>query len=170
NSKLCGDMLAIFGGMGGLSYVRPGITVTLPIVAEGKHAEVALTSKVDPLNPVARFMLMLDEIAALYVLLRAFCVAWQRFCAMTVGFFVFVSWFNPGQYFAFYAMLQAHPPLLLIQEILQALAQGAGYAGFLIFALRFPHDRTEDEFVGIERGALALVPLHSDYDSLIGTG
>jgi hypothetical protein len=155
-SPQCASLLGVFGGMGGLAYVRENATITLPIIAEGQAAEITLHPHSELLAPAARLVLAFDEFAAVLVLWLAFRLAWNRFGAMTVGFFLFVTWFNPGQYFAFYAWLQGHPALLLAQECLQALAQGAGYAGFLIFTLRFPHDRTEPQFRGIERIALAL--------------
>src|ERR1700687_2178953 len=141
-SEDCRNLLAVFGGMGGLAYVREGTSVVLPVVTkEGQDANVGLSAKSDRLAPRARFWLALDEFFAIFVLWRAFKLVWDRFSRMTLGFFLYVIWFNPGQYFAYYAWLQGHPVLLLIQEGLQAVAQGAGYAGFLIFALRFPHDR-----------------------------
>jgi hypothetical protein len=70
-----------------------------------------------------------------------------------LGFFFYALWFNPGQYFTFYAELQRVPWLLLAQEAAQAIFQGAGYAGFIVFALRFPHDTMEPRWRPIEWAA-----------------
>ena len=153
-SDACRDFLAVFGGMGGLAYVKPGTSVNLPMVGRANVSMTADTPK--SVEPATVSILLLDEIAAVFVLWRAFKLVWTRFSAMTVGFFLYVMWFNPGQYFTFYAWLQGHPKWLLTQEVCQALAQGAGYAGFLIFALRFPKGETEPQFRGIERLAVLL--------------
>ena len=49
---------------------------------------------------------------------------------------------KPRQSFTYYALLQRWPLAVLVQEFAEALAQGAAFAGLVIFALRFPHDRT----------------------------
>jgi hypothetical protein len=156
-SPSCRDFLAVFGGMGGLSYVRDGTTITLPIMhIDGRVENVTMSAQPAPLAPTARFWLALDETFGVIVIWLAFKLVWDRPSRMTLGFFLFAMWFNPGQYFTFYAWLQGHPIWLLIEEALQAIAQGAGYAGFVIFALRFPHDRTEPNLRGVERIAVAL--------------
>ncbi len=53
-------------------------------------------------------------------------------------------------------VLQEHPPLLLAQEVAQALATAAGYAGFLLFAMRVPRDRAAARWRPVER-ALPLI-------------
>jgi hypothetical protein len=162
-SKDCRDFLGVFGGMGGLGYVQPGTKVHLPFLLKDGDSVQARTLELDASveepedktkDDLVKFFLAFDEIIAVLVLARAFSLVWTRPSRMTLGFFLFVMWFNPGQYFAFYSLLQPHPLLLLIQESLQALAQGAGYAGFLIFALRFPKNQTEPEFQPLERIAL----------------
>ena len=157
-SQACEDYLAVFGGMGGLSWVKNGTVVTLPIipVGGGPAHQARIAAHPQPLGVYARIMLGLDELAGVLVVLLAFELAWRRPGAMTAGFFLYAMWFNPGQYFAFYAWLQNHPVWFLAQEVCQALAQGAGYAGFAIFALRFPHDRTEANLRGVERLAIGL--------------
>jgi len=157
-SRRCRDYLGVFGGMGGLSYVLPETLVTLRIQpADGSRAtDVTIAAQPKPLEPSARIFLGLCEVAAVIVLWLAFRLAWDAPSRMTVGFFLFAMWFNPGQYFALYAWLQQHPLLLLAQESLQAIAQGAGYAGFLIFALRFPHNRRAHRLRRMERAAVVL--------------
>ena len=155
-SALCRNYLAVFGGMGGLSYVLPGTVITLTLLPDGgtKPIDVKVTALVKDLGPATKVLLALDEVAAVVVLWLAFRLAWDAPSRMTIGFFLFAMWFNPGQYFVLYAWLQTHPVLLLVQEVLQAIAQGAGYAGFLIFALRFPHDRRAHRLRRIEGVAI----------------
>jgi hypothetical protein len=153
----CRDFLAVFGGMGGLSYVLDGTKITLPIVRNDKTKILTLTAVHPDRDWWTLSILMLDEIAGLGVLAMALYLVWVRPGRMTLGFFLYAMWFNPGQYFMFYAWLQSYPVwVLLTQEVLQALAQGAGYAGFLIFALQFPHDRTEPNLRGVERWAIPI--------------
>ena len=141
-SQRCRDYLAVFGGMAGLDYVWPGTVVTLTIqpAGVGRPTDVRIAAQVQDLDAATAIFLALCEIAAVIVLWQAFRLAWTSPSRMTIGFFLFAMWFNPGQYFVLYAWLQQHPLLLLVQESLQAIAQGAGYAGFLIFALRFPNN------------------------------
>ena len=168
-SQRCRDYLAVFGGMAGLTYVRPGTLVTLTIqpAGGGRPTDVTIAAQPQDLDPATRIVLALCQGAAVIVLWRAFCLAWEAPSRMTVGFFLFAMWFNPGQYFVLYALLQQQPLLLLMQECLQAIAQGAGYAGFLVFALRFPHNRRAHRLRHVERAAvisglvLALLQLAS---------
>lgn len=155
-SARCRNYLAVFGGMGGLTYVLPGTVITLSVlpVGETKPIDVTVAARDEDLAPAAKVVLALDEVAAVVVLWLAFRLAWNAPGRMTIGFFLFAMWFNPGQYFVLYAWLQTHPVLLLVQEVLQAIAQGAGYAGFLVFALRFPHDRRAHRLRGVEGVAI----------------
>jgi len=157
-SQRCRDYLAVFGGMAGLTYVRPGTLVTLTIqpAGGGRPADVTIAAQPQDLDPATRIVLALCQVAAVIVLWRAFRLAWEAPSRMTIGFFLFAMWFNPGQYFVLYALLQQQPLLLLVQESLQAIAQGAGYAGFLVFALRFPHDRREHRLRHMEHPAVIV--------------
>jgi hypothetical protein len=155
-SALCRNYLAVFGGMGGLTYVLPGTVITLTVLPVGTTSpiDVKVAAVVADLGPATKVLLALDEVAAVVVLWLAFRLAWDAPSRMTIGFFLFAMWFNPGQYFVLYAWLQTHPVLLLIQEAFQAIATGAGYAGFLVFALRFPHNRRAHRLRHIERVAI----------------
>ncbi len=77
---------------------------------------------------------------------------------MTWGFFLYAIWFNSGQNFVFYTFLQERPGLLLAQETAEAVSQGVGYAGFLLFVLRAPSDRANPSWRGW-RFVLPLVAL-----------
>lgn len=159
-SERCINYLSIFGGMSGLSYVRIEPTITIPILLSrtDKTDPVSVTLQPRPhiLSPATRLLLALCQLAGVFMVWRAFRLVWHKPGLMTLGFFLYAMWFNPGQYFALYAWLQEHPILLMTQESLQAIAQGAGYTGFLIFALRFPHNRTEPQFLWMERLAVLL--------------
>ena len=70
---------------------------------------------------------------------------------MTWGFFLYVIWFNPGQSYQYYAWLQTAPAALLLQHFAGAVAQGGGYAGFLLFALLAPQDESSPRWRPFER-------------------
>jgi len=156
----CRSLIAVFGGNGGLTYVLPGTKVSLPIIGQenedvgGGENDVSGQLELAASPPDSEswvehwlwwIMLLGDEIAGILVVVESFRLVWTWPCRMTMGFFLFAMWFNPGQYFTWYALLQNWPPGMLAQELFQALATGAGYAGFMIFGLRFPHNRTEPE-------------------------
>jgi hypothetical protein len=104
-------------------------------------------------------VLPFDQLAAVLVILAAAWLVWTRPGGMTWGFFLYVIWFNPGQSYEFYALLQHSPVALLTQNLVASIAQGAGYAGFLLFAMRLPHDRSGRRWRPIERGLPALAIL-----------
>jgi len=89
-----------------------------------------------------RGVLLFNEIIATVFILAAAWLVWTRPSGMTWGFFLYAVWFNSGQDFVFYTSLQERPHLLLAQEVVGAVMQGLGYAGFLLFALRVPSDQT----------------------------
>lgn len=143
------DLLAVFGGMGGMQYVRPDLEAQLYIASRRDSIKVKATPQhLDLLN---RFTLSLETIAGVLFIYYGGRMVWQCPNAVTWGFFLYAIWFNPGQYFVSYAELQRWPYLVIGQEILQSIAQGAGYAGFVIFALRFPRNRVDDRWRRVER-------------------
>jgi tryptophan-rich sensory protein len=85
-------------------------------------------------------------------------LVWTRPGAMSWGFFLYVMWFNPGQSFQFYALLQHWPLLLLAQNIAGCIAQGIGLTGLLLFVLRVPNDKPDPKWRVLER-ALPLIAL-----------
>jgi hypothetical protein len=156
----CRSFLAVFGGMGGLVYVRSDTVVTLPVIlgdaAASAPVSVSLKAQDHILDPTTKIFLLLILIAGVVVIWRSFTLVWDLPSRMTLGFFLYAIWFNPGPYYVFYAVLQRYPVALLIQEFLQSISQGAGYAGFLIFALRFPRNETEPRFQWVERLAVPI--------------
>jgi hypothetical protein len=168
----CGDALAVLGGV---EYVLPGRAVTVDLAASAHLPErqVTLVADQPPSNFVVRVVLLLDQIAGIAVILAAAWLVWTRPGAMSWGFFLYVNWFNPGQAYAFYAILQQWPLLLLAQNFAGCLAQAVGYAGLILFVLRVPNNEIEPRWRPVERALpwlaliLALVLLAS-FGSLIG--
>jgi len=160
---LCGDLLSVLGGMGGLHYVRLNDAVTLDVIKNpctdsavpagrrgppgGGPGNCAFTVTLNPLpyrlSPATKVTLLLDELFGVFFILLAGALLWQRPSAMTWAFFLYGLWLNPGQTFVAYAYLQQYPVIFILQEAAQGLAQAAGYIGFVVFALRFPQDTIE---------------------------
>ncbi len=151
----CGDALAVLGG---LVFVLPGREATLFLAEEnGRPArEITLVAAQRPSNLLVRFIIALDQIAGLLVIIAGAWLVWTRPSRMTWGFFLYVNWFNPGQYYMYYAMLAHFPPLLLVEEVASNLAQAAGYAGLIQFAIRAPNDVADERWQPLER-ALPLI-------------
>jgi hypothetical protein len=184
----CGDLLSVFGGLGGVQYVQLGHAVTLDVIPAGcsgppapvgvrsvpavggaRACEVAVTLHPvqAPLSLAEKVTLLLDQLLGTFFIVLAALLLWHRPSAMTWGFFLYGLWFNPGQTFVAYAALQRHPTLFILEEGAQALAQAAGYIGFLLFALRFPDNTVEARWRALLRGlpylgaALAMMQLLS---------
>jgi hypothetical protein len=139
-SPTCASLVAVLGDFGGLQYTRPGQRITLAVLAKesGSLRRIHLTAALAPLDWPARVVLLADTIVGALFIAVAFHLVWTRPGRMTWGFFLYAIWFNPGQTYAFYALLRPWPPAALAEQALEALAQGAAYAGLLAFALRFP--------------------------------
>jgi hypothetical protein len=168
----CGYALA---ALGGVEFVLPGREAVLPLAARhGQPArEVTLVAAQRPANFMIRAVLLLDALAGMAVVIAAAWLVWTRPGAMSWGFFLYVNWFNPGQAYAYYAILQQWPLLLLAQDIAGCFAQAAGYAGLILFVVRAPNDQTEPRWRPLERAlpwlalifALALV---ASYGNVLG--
>ena len=141
-SSRCKSLLAVLGGLGGPQIVRPRAAIDLVIhPASGGAPKLVHLQAVRTTRGFAdRIVLLADTIVGIMVILAAARLVWLRPDRMTWGFFLYAMWFNPGQTYAYYAMLQPWPVAMFAQEFAEALAHGAGYAGLLIFALRFPLD------------------------------
>ncbi|HWA81580.1 MAG TPA: hypothetical protein VG848_14885 [Acetobacteraceae bacterium] len=139
-SPACASLVVLLGGLGGMQYTRPGRSITLVILPPhaGPPRLVRLTAVPAPLGWPARLVLLADTVVGALFIAVAFHLVWTRPSRMTWGFFLYAIWFNPGQTYAFYALIQPWPPLLLAEQFLEALAQGAAYAGFFAFTFRFP--------------------------------
>ena len=142
DSPRCRSLLSVLGGLGGKQVVLPGREMELVIApARGGATRVVRLEAARPVHGWGDGLVLLaDTIVAVVVIIAAARLVWIRPGVMTWGFFLYVVWFNPGQTYAYYALLQASPLAILVQETAEALAQGASYAGLLLFALRFPTD------------------------------
>jgi hypothetical protein len=168
----CGDALATLGGV---QYVLPGQTATLYLATKRERPgrQVTLIAEPPPSNFVVRAVLLLDQIAGIMVILAAAWLVWTRPSAMSWGFFLYVNWFNPGQAYAFYAILQQWPALLLAQDFAGCVAQAVGYAGLILFVLRVPNNDKEPRWHPVERALpwvalIFAVTLIASYGSLVG--
>ena len=141
-SLRCQSLLSVVGGLGGMQIVRPDRTLELVIepASGGPEKVVRMQSKPPVRGWADRLVLLADTIVGIIVVLAAARLVWLHPGRMTWGFFLYAMWFNPGQTYAYYALLQPWPVAILAQEVCEALAHGAGFAGLLIFALRFPFD------------------------------
>jgi hypothetical protein len=151
----CGPALTVLGGV---EFVLPGRTVTFDLLAHGDQParQVTLVAAQRPANFLVRAVNLACQIAGILVVIAAAWLVWTRPSAMSWGFFLYVNWFNPGQEYAFYAILEQWPAALLAQDIASCFAEGAAYAGFLLFVLRVPNNTTEPRWLPLER-ALPLI-------------
>lgn len=148
----CKDLVMVLGGLGGLQAVMPDRKVTLDLLAVGNRPgrNVTLRSVPAPLDATERLVLFADTAVGCAVILIAFWLVWARPSWMTWGLFLYAIWINPGQSYTYYALIQQSPAAVLAQELAEVLAQGAAFGGFMIFALRFPSDRTEPRWRRIQ--------------------
>ena len=157
-SPACRDLLTVIGGLGGPHVVRMDHAIDLVVQPEGGgaarvvHLQAARTTR----GWLDRLVLFADTLVGIIVILAAVRLVWIAPGTMTWGFFVYAMWFNPGQTFAYYALLEPWPAAILLQEIAEALVHGAGYAGLLLFALRFPNDVPSPSLARYERVAWAI--------------
>jgi hypothetical protein len=151
----CASALAALGGM---RLVDAGRRAELDLdpTLEQPPRELDLIAKPAPFSWGGLAVLLLDQGAAILVILAAAWLVWTRPGGMTWGFFLYVIWFNPGQSFQYYAILQHFPDALLTQSIAGAMAQGVGFAGFILFAIRAPTNERATRWRALER-ALPLV-------------
>ena len=136
-SAVCRDLLALYGGSGGIQFLtlnHPPVTVY-----DVTSGTAVLVSPVPSEEPwYTKILLALDQLGAMaFIGLSAFMV-WRRPSPATTGFFLYSAWFNPGQSYVAYALVQPYPLLVFAQELVQALVVALGLVGFLVFALRFP--------------------------------
>ena len=148
----CASLVTVLGGLGITQSVVLHRHVTLTILPRSgaPSKTVELQSVPAPLKPAERAVLLADTVVAVVVIVIAFWLVWTRPSWMTWGLFLYVIWMNPGQAFTYYALLQRWPLALLAQEFVESLAQGAAFGGLMLFALRFPDDRTEPRWQKVQ--------------------
>ena len=144
-SRACAALVTLLGGSGGVQETLPGREVDLAIrPADGKATRIVhLRAEPAPLDLPGRLVLLADTVVSILSTLAAAWLVWCRPAWMTWGFFLYFFWFNPGQTYAYYALLQSRPVLLLIEQCLDGLATGAALGGLLVFALHFPESEPD---------------------------
>lgn len=173
NTRRCASAMAVLGGMR-LIGIQERAELVLAASSERPMRRVEIVAAERPYNWWVVAVLVLDQVAAILVILAAAWLVWTRPGAMTWGFFLYVVWFNPGQSFEYYALLQRYSPTaLLAQHILGAIAQGVGSAGFIWFALRAPANETAIRWRPVERALplaaiLLAILLSLSYVNLFG--
>jgi hypothetical protein len=140
-SPVCASLTAVLGGSGGLQDTLPGREIDLALRPRAGEPDkvVHLRAEPAPLGLTGRLVLLADTVVGILSTLAAAWLVWVRPGAVTWGFFFYFFWFNPGQTYSYYAILQSWPPLLIMAQVLEALATGAAFAGLLVFALHFPN-------------------------------
>jgi hypothetical protein len=167
----CASLVSVLGGLGGTQFALPDRQITLEIIlfSGGPAKSVSLKSVPAPLSPAERAVLLADTVVGIVVIVIAFWLVWTRPSWMTWGLLLYVIWINPGQSFTYYALLQRWPLAVFAQELAEACAQGVAFAGLLIFALRFPDDRTEPRWQKVQ-WAVPLLALTITVLTLLGFG
>jgi hypothetical protein len=140
-SLVCAALVTVLGGSAGLqeTFLDRNVNLIIRPGTGGASRVVHLRAKRISLDLSGRLVLLADTIASILTMLAAAWLVWTRPGWMTWGFFLYFFWFNPGQTYVYYALLQTQPVLLLIEQGLEDLAIGAAMGGLLIFALSFPH-------------------------------
>ena len=150
---------SVLTALGGVQFAVPGRSITLDLVSKAdRPTHVSLVAKERPTNFLTRAIIFLDQVAGILVVLAAAWLVWTRPGPMSWGFFLYVMWFNPGQSFQFYALLQDWPLVLLAQNLVGCIAQAVGFTGLLLFVLRVPNDEPDPRWRWLER-ALPLIAL-----------
>src|SRR5499427_1341736 len=169
----CASAMAALGGFRLVANQQRAQLVMAP--APGRPARVVdIIADQRPYDGWVLAVLLLDQVAAMLVILAASWLVWSRPGVMTWGFFLYVIWFNPGQSAQYYALLQRYSPVaFLTQNLAGAVAQGAGLAGFIWFALRAPTDQTTPRWRPVERilpfvAIFLMILLALSYANLLG--
>jgi hypothetical protein len=169
----CRSLIALVGGLAGTQVALPNRAIDLVVEPRNGgvrrvHLEAARYTQAWE----DRLILLADTLVGIAVVVTACLLVWTRPGRMTWGFFLYSIWFNPGQTFAYYALLTS-PVAVLAQGMLEALAQGAGYAGLIVFALCFPAETIDPRWnrfrwiVGVVAGILASLHAAS-FGALLG--
>jgi hypothetical protein len=146
----CASAMAALGGFRLVANEQPAELMLT--AASGRAArQVDIVASQRPYDGWVLAVLLLDQLAAVLVILAAAWLVWTRPGIMTWGFFLYVIWFNPGQSAQYYALLQRYSPIaLLTQHIVGAIAQGIGSVGFIWFALRAPNNEITSRWRPVE--------------------
>ena len=132
----------------------PGYRLTLPVSAPGSQAArtIVMTAVSEPLSLPDDILILVRTFGAIVFVLVGASLVLMRPSAMTWALFFFTIGLNPGSDATFDAAI---PPVLYpVNWTLETLSIAAGNAGFLAFALRFPHE----EIVRWRRPIARVVP------------
>jgi len=150
NTLQCATAMAALGGFRLVTNLRRGELVLAAAPGQPTR-KLEIAAEQPPRNGWVLAVLVLDQLAAILVVVAAAWLVWTKPGIMTWGFFLYVIWYNPGQSAEFYAQLQRYSPIaLLTQNIVGAIAQAAGSAGFIWFALRAPTNETTPRWRPVE--------------------
>ena len=169
----CASAMAALGGFRLVTNQRHAELV-MAATSDRPAREVDIVAKQRPYNGWMLAVLLLDQLAAMLVILAAAWLVWTKPGIMTWGFFLYVIWFNPGQSAQYYALLQLYSPIaFLAQNLAGAIAQGVGLVGFIWFALRAPTNETTSRWRPVERSlpvvaVLLALLLGLSYANLLG--
>jgi hypothetical protein len=169
----CASAMAALGGFRLVTNQRRA-ELMMAATPDRPARKIDIIAKQRPSSAWVRVVLLLDQLAAMLVILAAAWLVWTRPGIMTWGFFLYVIWFNPGQSAQYYALLQLYSPIaLLAQNLAGAIAQGVGLVGFIWFALRAPTDKTTPRWRPVERSlpvvaVLLVLLLGLSYANLLG--
>lgn len=157
-SPACRSLITVMGYLGELEYTRPHLSASFDILAgpDATPRRVTLTAAPAPLAWLDRILLLAGTITGLIFIMVTFLLVWNHPGPMRWGFFLYSLWFNPGQNYAVLALLQAWPVAYLVNQLVEALVEGAACAGLLIFALRFPSDVLDPSWRRAERATIWL--------------
>jgi hypothetical protein len=100
--------------------------------------EIRITPVAESLTGAQALTLLADQLAGVAFIVLCAYLVWHHPSLELWGLFLYSIWFNPGQYFVWYANLGDRE--LIFFDLLQALFQAAGLTGLIIFACCFPHD------------------------------
>ena len=123
-----------------IQYLLPKIEhVTLCIYTEQNGSSVSkqFNAKPKKLNDADRISLVLDQLLGLFFIACGAILVWQAPNAASWGFFLYALWYNPGQNYVLYALLQQSPWIAFTQEIMQGTAEAAGLCGLYRFRTAF---------------------------------
>jgi len=119
----------------------PGDRETFTLVHAGSRRSVTLAARAASFTPMSTVEWLIGKLATLlFVAVGAYLVL-QQPSPITWGFYLYCIGANPGYdatYFSFLA-----PRAFLSVQLASVVVIAAGYAGFLMFALRFPENVLE---------------------------
>jgi hypothetical protein len=115
-----------------------GTKLELFLQTSGAPRPIAMTSVAESLSPADKLTVVLRSLGALVFIVVGAALVLTRPSSMTWGLYLYMVGLNPGSDAYVDAMLPAGAYIL--NWSLEFAALAAGYVGFLVFALRFPHE------------------------------